>query len=977
VELPLRALFEAPTVAGLAERVEALLAEGKGVQAPPLVPVVRDGSPLPLSFAQQRLWFIDQLAPGSAAYNMASALRLHGPLEVPVLRRSLDALVARHETLRTRFPQEDGRPRQLVEPAAPVPLCELDLRGVGAEEALRLIREAADRPFDLAAGPLLRATLVRMGEAEWVPVFVLHHIVSDGWSVGVLVREVTALYAAYARGEEPELPQLPVQYADYAAWQREWLSGETLEGQLAFWRERLRGAPPLLELPTDRPRTGATASREGVRTMELPAAELRALSRRSGVTLFMTLLAAWQALLGRYSGEEDVVVGTPVAGRTRVEVEGLIGFFVNMLVLRGDLSGDPTALELLARVREAALGAYAHQDVPFEKLVDELGVERSLTHTPLFQTIFVLQNTKRETLRLAEVEVEPVSTGGGVSSFDLNLTILEGPEQVGGVLQYRVDLFDAATAERMLVHYRLLLAGLAAHPERRLSEVELLDEDERRQLLQEWSAGAPPFPPACVHDLFAEQAARTPHAPAVTFEGESLTYAELERRASRLAGHLRRRGVGPETRVALCAERSADLVVGILGILRAGGAYIPVDPAYPAERVAYLLEDSGCAAVLVQDRLRSLVAPSSTAMLSLEQALADTSADEAVPEAGVRPENAAYVIYTSGSTGAHKGVMMSHRGLSRYLGWAAEASPLGDGAGAPLHSSLSFDLTVTSLFLPLLAGRAVAVLEEGAGAEPLARALREGPGFGMVKLTPSHLAVLAEQLGPEGIRSAARVWVLGGENLPAELAARLREWAPEALVVNEYGPTEAAVGCCVQWVEAVGADGGAVPIGRPTPDTRLYVLDRHLRPVARGAVGELYIGGAQLARGYQGRPELTAERFLPDPFGAARSGARMYRTGDRARWRADATLECLGRIDEQVKVRGFRIEPGEVEAALEAHPSVRAAAVVAQGGASGAAADLRLGGYVVAAEGEAVSPAALREHLGARLPEYMVPSALV
>ncbi|HEX7240243.1 MAG TPA: amino acid adenylation domain-containing protein, partial [Longimicrobiaceae bacterium] len=615
--------------------------------------------------------------------------------------------------------------------------------------------------------------------------------------------------------------------------------------------------------------------------------------------------------------------------------------------------------------------------LPFERLVEALGIERSLTHAPMFQVMFSLdegQMAAREP-RLGPLEVEPLQVASASAKFDLALTLWGRGGALDGGLVYRADLWDRSTVERMLERFGLFLEQVAAGPDRRVWEIDLLDPAERNRLL-EWSGSVQEHAAEPVHVRVAAQAARTPGALAVAAQGGSLTYAELDAAASRLARFLRRRGVGLESCVAVCLERSPEAVVALLGVLRAGAAYVPVDPAYPRERIAYMLRDCAATVLLTQERLLGGLPEHGATVVALDSQWEEEAREPAeAPATDVPPEALAYVIYTSGSTGTPKGVMMPHRGLSRYLEWAAEAYPLGDGAGAPLHGSLSFDLTVTSLFLPLLAGRAVAVLEEGAGAEPLARALRRGPGFGMLKLTPGHLAVLAEQVGPEGIRSAARVWVVGGENLPAELAARLREWAPEALVVNEYGPTEAAVGCCVGRVEAVGADGGIVPIGRPTPGTRLYVLDRHLQPVVPGAVGELYIGGAQVARGYQGRPELTAERFLPDALGGT-PGARMYRTGDRARWRADATLECLGRTDEQVKVRGFRIEPGEVEAALEAHPSVRAAVVVAQGGASGAG-DRRLVGYVVAAEGGAASPAALREHLRARLPEYMVPSALV
>ncbi|MEW5931565.1 MAG: amino acid adenylation domain-containing protein, partial [Gemmatimonadota bacterium] len=612
VEVPLKALFEAPTVAGLAGRIEALRGDG-ALLAPPILPVPRDGSPLPLSFAQQRLWVVDRIEPDSAAYNMPSPLRLRGALELPVLRASLDALVRRHESLRTVFPEEGGRPVQVVRPAVRVPLPTVDLRGLPEEarqaEAKRLSGAEAMRPFDLARGPLLRGTLVRLGEEDHVLLFNLHHIVSDGWSMQVLVREVSTFYAAFARGEAADLPELPVQYADFAVWQREWLSGEVLQAQIGFWKERLGGAPPLLEIPTDRPRSAARGAQGGshhfVLSPELSDG-LRALSRAEGATLFMTLLAGWQALLGRYAAQEDVVVGTPIAGRNRQETEGLIGFFVNMLALRADLGGDPTWGELLGRVRETALGAYDHQELPFERLVDELGVERSLVHSPVFQVGFGLQRSGREDggLELGELRLEPFGKGELLAQFDLDLTLLDTAEALGGALDFRRALFDAATVERMAGHLALVLEAMAAGPGQRLSQLSLLRGAERERVLEAWNATAADFPRhACIHDLFAAQAARTPAAAAVRFEGRSLSYAELEGQANRLAHLLRSRGVGPETRVGIGVEKGPEMALCILGVLKASGAYVPLDPAYPAERCATMLRDCGAALLLTQAHL--------------------------------------------------------------------------------------------------------------------------------------------------------------------------------------------------------------------------------------------------------------------------------------------------------------------------------------------------------------------------------------
>ncbi|HEX7241395.1 MAG TPA: condensation domain-containing protein, partial [Longimicrobiaceae bacterium] len=626
VEVPLRVLFEAPTVAALAERVEVL--RGSGAAAAPPIERVSRAEPLPLSFAQQRLWLVDRLEPGSAAYNMPFALRLRGSLDAAALRASLDALVRRHETLRTTFEERDAGPVQVIHPPAPVPLPAVDLRGLPEpeREAEALAGEEALRPFDMARGPLVRSTLLRLGEADHVLCFTLHHVVSDGWSMDVLVREVSALYGAFRRGGEPRLPELPVQYADFAVWQRAWMTGAVLEEQTGWWRERLAGAPPLLEVPLDRPRAAGQSPRAGRHRFGLSpetSRGLRALSRREGTTLFMTVLAAWQSLLGRYAGEDDVVVGSPIAGRNRRETEGLIGFFVNMLPLRGDLRGDPTGAELLGRVRETALGAYDHQELPFERLVEELGVERSLTHAPVFQVGFALDRVARDRrLRLGEVAMEPFGGGGDVAKFDLYLVAGDPGEELSGVLAYRAALFDAATIARMAGHLDVLLEAMAAGSGRRLSEMSLLRASERAQLLAGSRAEPGGHPVACVHELFSAQALRTPGLTAVAGRNGVLTYAELERDANRLARHLRSRGVGAETRVGICLERGVELVVGVLAVLKAGGAYVPLDPAYPRARVRLMLADTRIPVLLTQPALAGRVEAGDAAVVSIDGAFA-------------------------------------------------------------------------------------------------------------------------------------------------------------------------------------------------------------------------------------------------------------------------------------------------------------------------------------------------------------------
>ncbi|HEX6042686.1 non-ribosomal peptide synthetase [Longimicrobium sp.] len=977
VDVPLRALFETETLAEFAARVEALMREGSAGAPPPVVPVPREG-PLPLSFAQQRLWFIDRLEPGSAAYNLPFALRLRGGLDVSALERTLAEVVRRHETLRTRFPSVDGEPAQVIDPNGTAALTRVDLSHVAPEERearLRTLAAAeAAAPFDLAAGPLLRSTLVRLWDDEHALLFTLHHVISDGWSTGVLAREVSALYAAFAEGREPALPPLPVQYADYAAWQRAWLAGPVLDAQLAWWRARLAGAPPLLDLPTDRPRGPVAAARAGTAPFALGCAEteaLQALARREGATLFMTLLAAWQLLLARYAGQDDVSVGSPIAGRTRMETEGLIGFFVNTLVLRTDLSGNPSFRDLLGRVRETTLGAYQHQDVPFERLVEELAPERSLSHTPLFQAMFGLHTQPEGALRLGPVHAEPLENGAAQTKFDLSLALVETAGGLEGVLSYRADLFDAETAERMLAHFGALLAGVANDADRPAADYALLADSERQQVLRAWNATDLELPTELVHARFAAQAARTPDAVAVRFREGTTTYAELDAASSRLARHLRGLGVGTDDRVGLCLERGSELVAGVLGILKAGAAYVPLDPSDPDDRLRMMLDDVAASAVVTRAALADRVASFAGPVVRID---GDAEAIDSHPSHPVRshaaPESTAYVIYTSGSTGRPKGVLVEHRNLANYLAWYDRAVMGEDGWALPLVSRPSFDAHVRPLFVPLLRGEAVWVMPDEVVADPAAllSELSKGERVSFSGVPSLWSAMVELMRAGEAPRPAGlAVVTVGGEALSPELLERTRALFPDAAVWNHYGPTEATVNVSVARVD--GAE--RVTIGSPVGNVRAYVLDGRMRPVPAGVAGELYAGGAGVARGYWRRAALTAERFVPDPFGAP--GSRLYRTGDRVRWTARGELEYLGRTDEQVKVRGFRIEPGEVEARLRRHPALRDAVVVAREDAPGQA---RLVAYVVPAEGEP-AVAELKAYVAETLPEYMVPSAFV
>jgi amino acid adenylation domain-containing protein len=971
-ELPLRALFEAPTVAELSRRVEAILADAApDAGGPPLVRVSREGT-LPLSFAQQRLWFIDRLEPGSAAYNIPLPLRLRGDLHVPTLARAMGEIARRHETLRTTFAEVDGGPVQRVHAARAAPVPVVDLAGLPAPrrdaEAMRLAGDEARRPFDLRRGPLLRAGLLRLDSREHVLLLCMHHIVSDAWSTGVLFREMAVLYGAFSRGAASPLPEPPVQYADFAVWQRAWLTGETLERQLAWWRERLAEAPPLLELPTDRPRRALPGSRAATTARRLPrgtAERLRALARGEGATLYMVLLAALDVLLARWSGEEDVVVGTPIANRNRRETEGLIGFFVNTLALRADVSGNPELRELLGRVRETALGAYAHQDVPFERLVEELAVERSLARTPLFQVVFSLDDGGAAAPSLPGLRTEPGPAGAEAAKFDLAVRVEEDGEGLVLGFTYREELWDASTMEHVAGAFAVLLEAAAADPARRVLDLPLVDRAERERLAAGWGAGRRHDPAdVCVHDLVAAQAARTPDAPALVHAGEVLTYAGLDLRSGRLAAYLRRLGVGPETRVGICMEREPGLVVAMLAVLRAGGAYVPLDPAYPRERLGWMREDAGVSLVLTSTRLAGVL-PAGTRALALDAVRAEVDAGSGdAPGSAAGPESLSHVIFTSGSTGRPKGVMIRHSSVVALLRWLREAVSDEERSAALFATSINFDVSVAEVFGTLAWGGKLVLVEN---ALELARVAEPVVHASMVP------TAAAELLRAGAIPESVRTLNLGGEALPGDLAQALYALGTVAKVGNLYGPTEDTTYSTYSVVRK-GAE--QVFIGRPVDGTRALVLDAALQPVPAGMPGELYLGGDGLARGYAGRPELTAERFLPDPFGPP--GSRMYRVMDRVRRRADGELEYLGRVDFQVKVRGFRIEPGEIEAAMRSHPAVRDAVAVVRDDAPGAAGERRLVAYVAgAADGAVPAAAELRAHLAARLPEYMLPSAFV
>ncbi len=981
-------------------------------QAAPTLPRRHPSDPPVLSFAQQRLWFIQQLQPGTAAYNIPSGVRLRGPLDAGLFKRALAETVRRHATLRTTFALVEDRPLQLVAPGATVTLPILDLTGLPTarreRQAQAVVNGLARKPFDMAAAPPWRAVLVRIAAADHVFLAVMHHILSDTWTTGVFFREMVAHYRASAEGRPAQVPDLPIQYADYAWWQWRELQEEagTLTRQLAYWQQRFAGAPPLLALPTDRPRPTVSSFRGGRISLLLPNAltdRLKALSGGGDATFFMTLMAAYQTLLLRQTGQEDVLVGTPMANRTRVELENLIGVFVNTLVLRTDFSGNPTFRAILKQVREATLEGLSNHDVPFEKVVEALQLERDTSRNPLFQALFAFQNVPIPKLVAEGLTLERFDFEETTARLDVELDLQEMPTGFVGWIGYNADLFDRATLLRWTRSFLLLLTGLAEQPDLPVWDLPLLDPAERHQLLREWNDTAiaeAVVPDLCLHDLVAARAAETPDALALVAAAGAWSYGELDRRAQGLAERLRRLGVGPETLVGLCAERSPEMVAGMLAVLQAGGAYLPLDPDYPRERLAFLLGDARPAVVLVQEHLldRLPEAPG-VERLALGAALRWEETAEGggsliprtgawlrgAPE-GARPQdqtvtaaNAAYAIYTSGSTGRPKGAINTHRGIVNRLLWHQAAYPLAPHDRVLQKTPFSFDVSVWEIFWPLITGATLELAIPGGQRDSayLARTLAERE-ITHAHFVPSLLQPFLAEPGLERLTALRRIQC-SGEALSAETVRLFAERLGGVTLINLYGPTEAAVDVTSWRCLSIGPSAGAgVPIGRPIANTAIHLLDRTGQPVALGAAGELAIGGIGVARGYLKRPELTAERFVPDPFfgqagQAGRVGARLYRTGDLARFLPGGEIEFLGRIDHQVKIRGFRIELGEIESALAAHPALAAAALLAGEGAGG----LRLVAYVAPRPGQAPNVSELRAFLKERLPDYMVPAVFV
>ncbi|MFF3786214.1 amino acid adenylation domain-containing protein [Streptomyces sp. NPDC001933] len=948
------------------------LLRSRGLDRPSDAPIEKSArSESRLSLAQERMWFLEQLHPEQPTYHVPLALRLSGALDAEVLRAALGDVVARHAALRSVFPSVAGRPRQVIRDDAELPWTVVDVAGLSEEDVLARAEEESRTSFDLAKGPLVRACLLRSGADDHVLVVTFHHIVFDGWSVGVFTRELSEYFAARTEGRPPVLAELPIQFGDFAEWQRDWLDGDVLRELIDHWRQTLDGAPPVLELPADRPRPAVETHRGTHELVAVPAdlvSGLREVCAREDVTLFMVLLAAFDVLLARYSGQEDIVVGTPIANRNRAEIEPLIGFFVNTLVLRTDIGGDPTVSELLSRVRASAISAYANENLPFARLVEELRPERDLSRSPLVQVMFALANTPEQDPELPGLTVRPLSVEPGVAKFDLSAFLREEGDEVVGGLEYATDLFDRETVLRFWDHYLMLLRSLAdAEPGARISSLVLIPAQERRLLAEGWNATERSWPgaPETLHGLFEAQAARTPDATAVVHGEAVLTYRELDEAANRLARRLPERGVGPESVVGLYCDRGPELITALLAVLKVGAAYLPLDPAQPQPRLAHMLRDSGTRLVLTQDRLAPQL-PEDTATLSVDR-MDDDPAPTGSPAAAAGAGSLAYVIYTSGSTGVPKGVAIEHRAVVNLIQGLCDDIGLGPGDRLLAVTTPAFDIAALELLGPLARGATVVLADR----ETVSDGRLLGPfitacGATVMQATPSLWRMLLDSswAGDPKVRV-----LCGGEALPPELLDRLLP--PVAGVHNVYGPTETTVWSLATALDRSCGGGATVPIGRPLANTRAYVVDRAMELVPLGVPGELCIGGRGVARGYVGLPALTAERFVPDPYGG--DGGRLYRTGDIVRYRPDGRLEFLGRSDHQVKLRGFRIELNEIQNVLLQHPEVDSAVAVLREDRPG---DARIIGYFTAPEPE-LRTSDLRQWLAERLPEYMVPALLV
>ncbi|MEH1980825.1 MAG: amino acid adenylation domain-containing protein [Nostoc sp.] len=928
------------------------------------IPSIERSRELPLSFAQQRMWFLYQLESQSPFYNEGLQLRVAGVLNVEALEQSINEIIRRHEILRTTFPAVDGKPVQVISPSLTINIPVLDLQGLEEAEVQQIVTKEARQPFDLSNAPLLRVTLLRLGSESHVLVLIMHHIITDGWSMGIFIQELSNLYRGFILNSPLLLAELSIQYADFAVWQRQWLTEAIQKQQLNYWKQQLADAPPLLELPTDKPRPAVQTFCGATQEFQIDqnlSKQIKSFSQQSGATLFHTLLAAFAVLIFRYSGQDDICIGSPIANRNRRELESLIGFFVNTLVLRNQIKGNPSFSEFLSQVRQVATSAYTHQDVPFEQVVEALQPERSLSYNPLFQVVFVLENFLLDTLELPDVTLTPQFVERGTSQFDLTLAVWETKAGLIGSWEYNSDLFEPDTITRMTSHFQTLLAAIIANPNQAIGELPLLSQPERHQLLVEWNDTYRSYPQSkCIHELFEEQVEKTPNAIAVVYENESLTYQELSDRANQLAHYLRSLGVKPEVLVGICVERSPLMVVGLLGILKAGGAYLPLDPAYPQERLAFMLEDAQVSVLLTQESLVATLPPHQARVVCLDSDISSTRTENLLHT--VTTNNLAYVIYTSGSTGRPKGVQIEHRGLLNLVFWHQQAFAVLSLDRVTQVAGVAFDACGWEIWPYLTAGASIHFPDDETRLDP--EQLRDWLLSKAITITflPTPMAEKILSLNWPA-NAALRTLLTGGDQLH-----QYPSTSHPFEVVNNYGPTE----------NTVVATSGTVPkrqqaylpptIGRAIANTQVYILDSLLQPVPIGVTGELYIGGESLARGYLHRPDLTTERFIPNPFAPQE---RLYRTGDLVRYQADGNIEFLGRIDHQVKIRGFRIELSEIEATLTQHPQVRDAVVIAREDIPGVK---NLAAYIIP---ELTQPTSneLRLFLKSKLPNYMVPAS--
>jgi amino acid adenylation domain-containing protein len=941
-----------------------------------LDPEAEDFFAFPASFAQQRLWFVDQLAPGKAIYNIPyhHQTRLRGPLNVPALTQALNELVARHEPLRTTFATEQREPVQIILPEMRVELPIIDLSDLEDSEReaemQRIVNEEARHTFDLEKGPLFYAKLLKLAENDHIFIFMIHHITVDALSLDFFAEEIATLYEAFATGKPSPLPELPIQYADFVIWQREWMQGDVLKPQMEYWLEQLKGNLPVSELPTDRPRPKRQQNNGSWEWFHIPPTlgqQLSAFSRKEGVSLYMTMLAGFKALLHRYSGHEEIVVSSPTANRTQPELEKLIAFFINPVILRTTFADDPTFRTYLKQVRKVALGAFANQELPFDQLVEALQPPRDLSYHPLFQVSFTLQGAP-VLINLPGLQSEAVEFDNGTAKFDLTAELWETEEGgVSGRFEYDTDLFDQTTIERLMKHYQQLLAGLTNQPDVPMSQIPVLAAEEQAAITQAWNNTQTDYAStACLHQLFEKQAAERPQSIAIKFEDQTLTYQELNERANKLAHYLQALGIGPDQFVGLCVERSPEMMVGLLGILKAGGAYLPMDPEYPAERLAFMLEDTQASILLTQERLLDILPQHEAQVIRLDSDWSEIAKhSDANPVSQTTPENLAYVIHTSGSTGQPKGVLIPQRNVVNFLEAMRRRPGLSDTDKLLAVTTLSFDIAVLELFLPLVTGAQLVIASRPMAADGrlLAQTISAAE-ITIMQATPASWQMLLNS----GWQPNGRLKMLsGGEALPRKLANELLANGGE--LWNMYGPTETTIWSSVWQVQP---GDGPILIGRPIANTQMYVLDKHLNPVPIGVTGELYIGGDGVARGYLNRPELTEERFVD--LRLTIDDLRLYRTGDLARTLPDGNIECLGRVDFQVKVRGFRIELGEIEAVLSQHTAVNQAVVIATGATAN---DKRLVAYTIAEPDVAVTSSELRNYLLTRLPQYMVPAHFI